>query len=499
METGVPTAEVTDADAKGNQNKSVWLIVVIAAIFLGGFYCVSFYECLQKNVALTFESHVLWFAWQFAHGQNMYSPAALQKSPFSVCIYPPLFQILAAPLVAIAGPTFFAGRLITVLSTIVSGAIFAILLKREQCSRISVVTALFFYFSFIPVWWTSLLVKSDNLSICLNALALLIFLAEMKKEKSLHIVSALLCTLGFLARQQSVVVAITIMLYLACLRRWRECSTFTGTYLVSMALTTALFQTLTGGYFQHLSYLKEVKWAWINELIQLSSLGFDGIKILVAALIIGFVIMRHRAESSRYLLPAILLVVSTALSGYSLGIPGAGSNHFIGIIFALAWVLAYALDRLPKAAVLLAVICILPIQLMYDFLNQQLTEHTKLHDEAQKLLPSNGSLLVDDPYWALETNGQSAVVDCVSFANVWKNQPSNKQVQQVVDKINAKEYSAVMINEADDKNNGGNIWPRPVVDAIHQNYKLVGRGTGNGVPQSVFVPLDATKKEQIQK
>lgn len=481
-------AEATAAQNPQEATKSdtVFKIVVLATIFMAGFYLLSFWDAFRCNVSLTFESHVLWFANQLTHGQNIYDPSRLRTLPAEVCIYPPLYPALIAPWLSAFGASFYAGRIISALSTIGTAVLFAFLIRKQGCSWTASLTAVIFFLSFVPTWYTSFLIKSDFLANFLCTAALLLFFQELSSNRENHIGSAVLASVAFLARQQSLVIAAAIAIYLIATKRFRGAARFTAVWLVSMLLTTVLLQLATGGYLQHLLFLKGVTWSWKNEIVQVASLGFDAIKLACAAIVICTGAYFSRRELHSWSFPVILLIVSLALMSYSLGVPGAGSNHFISVLFALSWLLALATERFPKSALLIVSLSVLPLQIMYDFLHGQVETNMKSARTTMALTPRNSTILTDDPYWAMASGSKSALVDCVSFLNVWRNNPAAQQ--DLIDAINHKQFGAVIINATDVKYGGGNIWTPPIVDAVKRNYTPTGTGTGNGISQTIMVP-----------
>jgi Dolichyl-phosphate-mannose-protein mannosyltransferase len=468
-------------------DRTIVVTTALAVLSIAVLYFLSFWQAMNCPISLTFEAHVLWSAYKLASGGNIYDLQSLTKEPWDVCIYTPLYPLLVAPIIKAVGPAFWAPRLITILSTIGSACAFVYLLRLSKRTNQAIAASLVFFLSFVPVWYTSLIAKSDFLALFLSMCALIAFLREENSPKVRHTWSAFLSTVAFLAKQQSVVVPLTILIYLSLKRQWKKAAQFAAVWVISMAIFALAIQTVTGGYLQHLSFLRLVKWQSANILLILSSIGFNFIALgLTILLIVYYVIRGKKKETDNLALPLILLGVTTALMSYSLGIPGAGSNHLVGIIFAISWLLCIALDCFPRTAPIFMLLAMLPCPLMYEFLQFVVTSQGALSQDLRSKLPKHISLLCEDPYWAMQTGSTPVIVDCVTFFNVWIAHPSMESA--LLKGIKEKSYGAIILGASDDKLPGIHIWPADAVNAVHENYYRVGEGTGNGLPQSLYLP-----------
>lgn len=467
-------------------NRATAIITVLAAGAMVVFYAASFWKAINFPLSLTFESHVLSAACKLAKGQNIYALTTLSQIPWDVCIYPPLYPALAAPFVAMWGPSFWTLRLITAISAVTTAGLLAAILRRNSCSIPATIASLVFFFGFVPVWYTSMNAKSDFFALALCALSLLRFNIEQKTQRPPW-GSALICTMAFLAKQQSVVIPLTVTLYLLINRQFKRAAQFTGCWAASMAFSAGTIQIVTGGYLQHLSFLRMVQWSLLNEQLILMSLGYNAIALFIAVVAIGLFLWRATPEQRKgALLPGILLIVTMLLMAYSLGIPGAGSNHLIGAAFAFAYLLGLALTKFPKAALPIAMLSALPLHIMYDFLNTVTTDQTKLTAGLIERLPRGAAILSEDPYWELQTGASPTIVDCVSFFNVWKAHPD--QLQPLIGAINQRKFAAIIMNERDAEHPGWHIWPPEAVAAVKANYEKVRDAGGNGIKQYLMLP-----------
>ena len=81
-------------------------------------------------------------AMRLAAGQNIYRPD-LSSPPYTISNYPPLYALSLAPFVKLFGPSFLAGRAISLLCTLASGAFLALIVYiHSQDHLAAVVTGL---------------------------------------------------------------------------------------------------------------------------------------------------------------------------------------------------------------------------------------------------------------------------------------------------------------------------------------------------------------------
>lgn len=464
-----------------------WLIVAVCGLAIAGLYAYSFYLAVTCPYSLTYEGIVLWDAWQLAHGQNIYDAARLTAEPWVANTYPPLLPLLSAPLLLLTGPAFSPLRVITAVSAIANAYIFFLLMRKLGCSKMAACAGLIFFLGFVPVWFTSLLAKADLLSLLLQNMALLVFLKEYdQRERSPHVIPAILCVLSFLAKQQGIIAPATITLFLLSQKRYVSAGQF-AVVCASMAAGTLLaIQLWTGGFIENITFLSKLRWSERNEILNLQSLGTDAIKIGLSCL--GIIAYQLIPKRNRFSLQfsLILWFCSIAWMGYALGVPAATSNHMVPAIQGFALLLALACTQFTWSSGVVAIVGIVTVLDLGFFI----TTHVKLIDAGAKqavaAMPNSGIILSEDPYWVLVTKTQPAVVDLATFLNKWKVTPED--AKPLNERIRAKSYSAIMINKRDSADGTGDMWTKEFLDSIKENYELKSSATGNGIGQDVFVP-----------
>jgi hypothetical protein len=100
-------------------------------------------------------------------GESLYLPT-LDSAPYTISNYPPLYVVAISPFVALWGPNFWGGRLLSALSALASGVFLALIIYRLRRDALAALIAagLFLAFPFV-VHWSGLL-RIDLLALALS-------------------------------------------------------------------------------------------------------------------------------------------------------------------------------------------------------------------------------------------------------------------------------------------------------------------------------------------
>jgi len=138
-------------------------------------------------------------AMRLAAGQSIYRPG-ISSPPYTIANYPPLYPLSLAPFVKLFGPSFLAGRLISILCALASAAFLALIIYTPSQDRIAAITTglLFLAIPYV-VGWSSLL-RVDMLALALSTAGLYVVARWPTTRRGL-VVSALLLVAAIYTRQ----------------------------------------------------------------------------------------------------------------------------------------------------------------------------------------------------------------------------------------------------------------------------------------------------------
>jgi len=460
--------------------------VVLGILAIATLYSYSFYVALMCPASLSYEGHVLWATYELAHGHNIYALSSLYQPPWSVVIYPPLLPALAAPFMLITGASYLPLRAISIIATVTT-VFFLYRICRNNCSKLGSATAVVFFLSMIPVWFTSLLAKPDLLALSLGSIAIYKFIKIWDKtENTLSFFTiAILCTLSCLAKQPMAAIPLAMFFFLCNQKMYSSALKLLGLWLSLLVASILALQNTTGGFIQHLTFfLSQAPWYQERALVALNSLGIDVVRSAVVLLLFGFYLLRQHNGTTFERLPIFLFFIALIIGGYSMGFPGISSNHMITACFAISWLLALALNVIPQALVLVILLSLWTMPYAALFLHQVASAKTSDYLQIIPLLPKHSFVLVEDLYYALKTDNQPAMVDCFSFLTLWRQNPT--LLEPLKNQVAKHAYAAIVIPDQKNSNLECNFWPPSIIEQIHTTYTLINPNYNNGT--WVFYP-----------
>lgn len=480
-------------------------LLLALCLFLSYEYTLYWTLARLHPFAIEYEGHVLWACFSLSQGLNIYDPASLNQGPWSVVIYNPLYFAVGAFLLKLFGTAFAPLRMLSMASALVGFLSFGLLLKRARLSDFITILAVAGFASLVPVLHWSSVARVDFLGLAFAIVSMERFVRYYtqpvkSQAPELSYSSILFSLCAFFCKQQYIVFIVAQFLFAFSQGEKRLALRYFSLWSAFALIGASMLQALTGGYFAHLSYACGLPWEWQTLKLFLLPFLFDA-RTIVALVVIVFANSRlgrrdTTDQSSRAVaqLPTILLVVSVVVALYSMGLRGAFHNHLLCAEFALFWLMAQGLSRLPLAFSAATLVSILVSITPILGLGCELAERTDRRDETAhtiNLLQSLGSkkalVLTEDPSLAIFAEAKPAMVDATTILNMACQRGENQQ--DLLDSIARRDYLAVIINTHDAEEHRGTIWRRHLVEAIRNNYRLVGRSGGNGMGQSVFLPM----------
>ena len=138
-------------------------------------------------------------AMRLAAGQNIYRPD-ISSPPYTIANYPPLYVLSLAPFAKLFGPSFLAGRVLSLLCALASAAFLALIVYTPSRDRIAAVTTglLFLAVPYVVGW--SPLLRVDMLALALSTAGLYVAARWPTSRRGL-VVSALLLVAAIYTRQ----------------------------------------------------------------------------------------------------------------------------------------------------------------------------------------------------------------------------------------------------------------------------------------------------------
>jgi predicted small integral membrane protein len=324
------------------------LLGVLLALFAIGRLGRGVSAVLEQKEATFGESILYDHAARIVRGEPLYQP--LDRPPYSVAPYTPLYYGFAAALQALFGPGFPPGRLLSLLAGLAAAALIGRLTARRAGSRWAGAFAacLFLTLGFpgrIPFF---ALYKEDMLGVALS-LAAISTLSEARSARRLALAAAL-AALAILTKQTmaSAAVAGTVWLFQEDRRRAVR---FAGICLGIVLATAIALEILTGAFFQNALSANAVPFRWDAFGPNLETLvRFQAIPIVLSVL---YVVDRARSGRRPRTDLLVLYFAVCVLTVIGMGRPGSAHNYWMELAGATSMLATLAVwERLDLRATL---------------------------------------------------------------------------------------------------------------------------------------------------
>ncbi|HMA34774.1 MAG TPA: glycosyltransferase family 39 protein [Chloroflexia bacterium] len=192
------------------------------------------------------------------HGVNIYGP--LTPAQFIAAPYPPLFYLLNWPVIHLAGPTFKAGRALSLLATAgAGGLIYLITLRLTRDALAGLLGALSWGAISLVTFWGAL-VKPDMLALACSLGGLWWILRTPAGGLGRLWAALPFLWAAFYSKQTAIAATVAVCVWLI-LREWRTGLLFTALFVAGAAGGYLALNGLTdGGYFYHEFTVHDLPW-----------------------------------------------------------------------------------------------------------------------------------------------------------------------------------------------------------------------------------------------
>lgn len=309
---------------------------------LAGFAGLTVHLCL---LALAYpyqldygEGLMLYQAQRLALGQGIYKGIA--GYPYIFSNYAPLVQSLVAPFVALLGPSFLPGRLLSLAATIgLAGLLFSMARRAGGALAPALSAALLFLGSPYVYHWAPLF-RIDLPALLFSTLGL----ATLWRGRSTRhvLLAGLLFVLGMFAKQSYIAAPAAALLYLVLYDR----AAFRRLLLVLLVAGGVPFvaiELLTQGAFSFGLFTANVNPFSLSLLLAQTRDFVLTFAVIIVLALVGLLRSRQRQAERRLLDVYFLFAVATIVLA---GKVGAWENYFLEALFALCLYAGFGIDRL---------------------------------------------------------------------------------------------------------------------------------------------------------
>ncbi len=332
------TSEPITAHLEAGARSMVRVVLVVAL----GIYAIHVTTALLFPYPLDYgEAPLVDQALRVAQGQNIYRPT-LDAPPYTITNYPPLYVLAMAPFVAIFGPNFWAGRLISVVGALATALFLGGTIHAQTRDRgaAQITAAMFLTFPYVAEW--SKLARIDLLALAFSAAALYVISRWPRDDRALMGTAALLLAAIYTRQSYGLAAPLAAFVWTWTRRGWRPALKLAGMVGgAGLALFVILNLATGGGFFFNVvtanvnPFNIETVERYAREVLHLAPI------LLIFAIFLIFVIPpRDRGKLSQATgWPLVMPYLAGAiLSAATIGKIGSNVNYLLELCAALALV-----------------------------------------------------------------------------------------------------------------------------------------------------------------
>ena len=288
--------------------------MVVVAVALAAAALITAIERIAYPFDIDFvEDGMLMQAWRVANGLPIYVAPSAEFAPH---VYMPLYSWIGGALLAITGPSLAPLRLLSLIATLATASLIALIGWRESRSKLIALVGGALYlagYRIVGGWYDLARVDALFVALTVAGLATVIY---WRRSAAGQLAAALLLALAYLAKQNGLYFGVIAAGYLLALEG-RRGLVFTGAFALLVAVPTAALNAASQGWFT--TYVFGIAFAspteWQRALYTLGAEVFGDMGVLAGMLVILAALLLIRCR--RYLLreqPWLLFIAAAIVA-----------------------------------------------------------------------------------------------------------------------------------------------------------------------------------------
>jgi hypothetical protein len=416
---------------------------------------------------------------RLAQFENIYRNS-FASPPYTVSMYPPLFQLIQVPLAWTVGPAFWYGRLISILSAVSAAALIGLILNTLTGDRIAAAIGGLTFLAFPYLLQGSVLNRVDALALTLSLGGLYTTVRWPGHRQGTWVAGLLFTATAFTNPRFALAAPITAFVWLWHLEHRRQAlrlaALVTGSCLGLFVILNLLTQ---GGFYLNtvLANLTAFSWYqvtgyWLNLYLN------AGYLVIGCLFFIGIERLGAPTRSWPLVMPYCL---GAAFMTLTVGMTNASANDLFEAVAALCLAggafIAWAGESYWLKALLVFVLAV-QVNVLIDWSRQdyipalmskvadirevqQLAEYVReaedpiLADEYMGLVPLAGRRLYFQPFEYKQ----------LQAGNLWSE-------ASLIDSLQREQFPIILLYEPPDWNAISIRWTQEVRNTIYAHYRL---------------------------
>jgi hypothetical protein len=463
------------------------IIFILALLLLLARLCVALFEYSQlARAALAFpfpldygEGPMLDQTLRLAQFENIYRNS-FSSPPYTVSTYPPLFQLIQVPLAWIVGPSFWYGRLISILSAVGAAALIGLLLHTLTRDRIAAAIGGLTLLAFPYLLQGSVLNRVDTLALALSLGGLYATVRWPSHRQGPWVAGLLFTATAFTNPRYALTAPLTAFVWLWHLEHRRQAlhlaAIVTGSCL---GLFLILNLTTQGGFYLNTVLANWTSFSWDTVTSYLLNLYLNAGYLVIGCLV--FIVIERLGEATRSWPLVVSYGLGAAFMTLSVGMANSSANDLFEVAAALCLTsgafIAWAGESYWLKALLVFMLA-MQINVLTDWSRQdyipahmnKIADTREIEQLAEYVRAAEGPILADEYMGLIPLAGRRLYFQPIEYkqlqmANLWNESP-------LVDSIQREEFSIILLYEPRDRSAISIRWAEQVRNAIYAHYSL---------------------------
>jgi hypothetical protein len=436
-----------------------WIIFILALLLLLARLGIALFEYSRlAKAALAFpfpldygEGPMLDQTLRLAQFEKIYRNT-FASPPYTVSIYPPMFQLIQVPFAWIVGPAFWYGRLISILSAVSAAALVGLILYTLTRDRIASAIGGLTLLSFPYLLQGSVLNRVDALALALS-LGGLYATVRLPNQRGPWIAGLLFTATAFTNPRYALAASLTALVWLWHLEHRRQAFRLAAIGTGScLGLFLSLNLITQGGFYLNtvLANLISFSWqkvigSWINLYL------YAGYAVIGCLVFIGIERLGEATRSWPLVAPYCL---GAAFMTLTIGLANSSANDLFEVVAALclasgafiAWAESYWLKAL------LVFVLAVQINLLSDWSRQdyipaimnKVADTREIEELAEYVREADGPILADEYMGLIPLAGRRLYFQPFEYkqlqaANLWSE-------VELIAVIQREEFSIILLH-----------------------------------------------------
>lgn len=464
-----------------------WIIFILALLLLVARLGISLFEYARlAGAALAFpfpldygEGPMLDQTLRLSQFENIYRDS-FASPPYTVSNYPPVFQLIQAPLARIFGPAFWYGRLISILSVLTAAGLIGLILHTLTGDRIASAIGGLTLLAFPYLLQGSVLNRVDALALALSLGGLYATVRWPEHRRGPLVAGLLFTATAFTNPRYALAAPLTAFVWLWHLEHRRQAirlvAIVTGTCLVLFLSLNLITQ---GGFYLNTVVANWTSFSWDTVTSYLLNLYLHAGYVVIGCLV--FIGVERLGEATRSWPLVTPYCLGAAFMTLTVGMANSSANDLFEVAAALCLAsgafIAWTGENTWVKALLIFVLA-MQINVLIDWSRQdylpvlmnKVADTREVEQLAEYVREAQGPILADEYMGLIPLSGRRLYFQPVEYkqlqaANLWSEAP-------LVASIQREEFSVILLYLPDHWSTAiTSRWSPALRDNIYAHYR----------------------------